>query len=372
MIGRCRFLYIMSFSTFLIVINQISYAQFSNNNSNYVVSISGDTIRNCEIKKPRRFTNKDKITIIYNDTTYTLPSKSIKSYYSNQTYYISEYINNENKHVLVNYTIGGFIKFGQALSRTGEAVFYLKRSDTEEIVCLENHKYSLLSLFKNYIPEFDVFYKTYNAKVYYDYESIAELISAYNAFKEPTIFIPVKYKYKEKNRLGIFASLGFGSLKINNISSDFINRNNFSIGLNFKQFYTRNIFFSSSLSYNNSSFIGTNEDVIFKAVSLEPNLCFGTNLNSKFFISLKGGLYLSYNVDSYFSKKTFNGLVLDLTPFNFGPKVGVDLIFLNRYSFFINYYSCKIKTSEGRKFLNSDIIKGGTDNFQFGLLFFFY
>ena len=223
-----------------------------------------------------------------------------------------------------------------------------------------------------FLPDFDAFYKTYNVKVYYDYKSIAEVISAYNAYKEPNLFLPVKYKYKEKVKFGLNATLGIGNLEVINAHNDFVNENNFSFGLNFKHIYTRSICFNFSLSYNNSSFIGTYEDVFFKTISFDPNLGIRMYINSKLDISLRGGVNLSYNIDSYLIQKTVDGLLLDLTAFNLGPQVGVHLTYIERYSIFINYFRYKINTNEGRRFLNSDDIKATIETFQFGLLYYFY
>lgn len=371
MASEFKCLSFLCITTIFIAMNQISCAQSSQTNSSYIVTISGDTIRNCEIKKNHKLTNEDQVTYIYNNTRNSLPSNSIKSFFNGSELFVSELLKHEIKYKLISYLIGGTSSFGQAFSRKGKAIFYLKRSDTQEVVCLEDHKLNLLPFVQSFLPDFDAFYKTYNAKVYYEYKSIAELISAYNAFKEPSIYVPTKYKYRENIKFGMNASIGIGNLAFTNSQSDLNSLDNFSFGLNFKQFYTRNINFNFSISYNNSSFKGTNEDVYIKSISVNPNLGFSKALNSKLDITLKGGLSLSYNIDSYLAQKTEEGVVLVITGFNLGPQVSVEFTYLKKYGFFTSYLTYTIKTKEGGRFLTIEAIKANTQILRFGFLYYF-
>ena len=368
---RYSFSFILSTIIFLMTMSQMTYAQSSQNKSEYIVTSSEDTIRNCKIRKSHRLTNEDKVTYFYNNTSHSLPSNSVKSYFDGSQLFVSELLKDKNKYVLISYIIGGSANLGQPFSKNSEQIYYLKRSDTQEVVCLEEHKYGLLPLLHSFLPDFDTFYKTYDAKVHYDYKSIAELISAYNAFKEPDIFVPVKYKFKQEAKFGINASLGIGNLELDNGNSNYINENNYSFGLNYKQLYSRNISLNFSLSFNNSSFIGTTEDLYIKALSFDPNLGFTANFFPRIDIALKGGINLNYNIDSYLNQKTEYGQQLNLSTINLGSQVGIEFTYLKRYSFFMHYLNYVIQTNESTRFSNNDYIKATVKSYQFGLIYYF-
>ena len=368
---RYCFSYILTTIIFLMAMSQMTCAQSSQNKSVYIITNSDDTIRNCSIRKPHRLTNEDKVTYFYNNTSHSLPSNSIKSYFDGSQLFFSELLKNKNKHVLISYIIGGPGSFGQSISDKNEIIYYLKRSDTQEVVCLEEHKYSLLSFLHGFLPDFDTFIKTYDAIVVYDYKSIAELISAYNAFKEPNTFVPVKYQFKQEAKFGINASLGLGNLELENGNRYYINENNYSFGLNYKQLYSRNISLNFSLSFNNTSFIGTIEDLYIKAISFEPNLVFTANIFPRIDIALKGGINLNYNIDSYLNQKTEYGQQLDLSTINLGSQVGIEFTYLKRYSFFMHYLNYVIQTNESTRFSNNDYIKATVKSYQFGLIYYF-
>lgn len=369
MISRHKILFILGISIFIMAISHISRAQSTSINSAYIATTSGDTIRNCEIKKSHRLTNENKVTYYYNDTVYSLPSKDVKSYFDGSQYFVSEKLN--NKYILINYIIGGSASFGQSFTKGGEAIFHLKRNDTQEVVRLAEHKYNLLSFLKSFLPDFDAFYSNYNAKVYYDFKSMAELISAYNAFKMPDLFFPVKYNYKKNIKIGINASLSKWNLELIDDHLDFTDRNSFSLGLDIKQYYTRNVFFNVSLSYNNAGFIGTNEDLYIETVSLDPNLGFSTTINPRLEIAIKGGFNLSYNIDSYLRKKALGDVELEIVGFNFGPQLGIVITYLNRHSVFINYSNYAFKTNEESVILDMHNIEASANILQFGLIYYF-
>jgi hypothetical protein len=370
MVSRFRFSGILSVITIMLALSRVSFAQSSDNLS-YIVKTSGDTIRNFRIHKAFKSTNENKVTYFHNDEKYSIPAGSIQSYYHNDAFYTSEFLKNENRHVLISYIVGGPVHFGQSAAPKGGDKFYLKLNDTQEVIGLSEHRNDLLKFLKGFLPDFDAFYSKYNAKILYEYKSLAELFTAYNAFREPGLYVPVRYKYREHSKFGISASYGKGSLELIDQQSDFKDKHNYSVGLVFRQFYTRNIGLNLSLSYNNALFNGTNEDLHIRDISFDPAICFGTMIRPGFDIALRGGYHLGYNINSNLSIKTGEGEVLDITGFNHGPQIGVDFIILKKYSVFINYLTCNVKTDEGPRFLLNDIVKAKSKNLQFGVVYYF-
>lgn len=370
MVNRVKFSGILSILTIVLALSRVSCAQSSDSLS-YIVKTSGDTIRNFRIKKAFKSTNENKVTYFRNDEKYSIPAESIQSYFNDDAFYTSEFLKRENRHVLISYIVGGTVHFGQSVSPKGGEKFYLKLNDTQEVIGLAEHRNDLLKFLEGYLPDFDTFYSTYKAKIFYEYKSLAELFTAYNAFREPGLFVPVRYKYREHSKFGISSAFGKGSLELIDQQSDFKDKHNFSAGLVFRQFYTRNVGLNLSLSYNNALFKGTNEDMHIMDISFDPAICLGTLIKPGFDIALRGGYHLGYNIHSNLSIKTGDGEVLDITGINHGPQIGVDFTFFRKYSVFINYLTCNVKTDEGPRFLLNDIVKAKSKILQFGVVYYF-
>ena len=353
-----------------VVINTSSYAQPSVKNTAYIVKISGDTIRECEIRESYRMTNEDKVTYIYNDAELSIPSKDLRSYYNGNDLFETELLERENKHVLISYTVGGTSYLGQSISTKGEVSFYIKIIDQGLVVNLADHKYNLLPVLKSVLPDFDAFYSTRNESIYYDYKSLAELVTAYNAFKDPSLFIPVKYKYRDYIKLGLNASSGTGNLTLVEDNSVLNGKLNYSFGLNYQQFYTRRTSLNVALLYNDFSFTGSTGDADIKSISFNPCIGYSAIKNPKFDIILKGGLNILYNTGSNLRIKGDNS-ELDISGIDLGSQLGVEFLYLNKYSVFANYLYYKMKTEEGRRFLINDVVETKSNLFQVGIIYYF-
>lgn len=353
-----------------VVLSNFSFAQPSVKNTAYIVKAPGDTIKECEILESYRMTNEEKVTYIYNNAELSIPSKDLRSYYNGTDLFESEFLENENKHVLISYTVGGTSYLGQSFSKKGEVNFYIKLIDQGQVVNLTDHKYNLLPVLKSVLPDFNTFYSTRNDRIYYDYKSLAELITAYNAFRDPSLYIPVKYKYRDYIKLGINVSSGIGNLTLVNDNSDLTGKLKYSFGLNYQQFYTRRTSLNVALHYNDLSFTGSTEDADIKTISFNPGIGYSAIKNPKFDIIVKGGLNIIYNTGSYLKIKEDDS-ELDISGTDLGSQLGVEFLFLNKYSVFANYLHYTMKTEEGRRFLINDAIETKANIFQVGIIYYF-
>lgn len=272
---------------------------FSQNNikNDVVILVNGDTISIPEIINNGRRTNQDKITYIdIQKKKHELAVSEVKVYFVENGTFFSDKIKNIEQNRFIKYEVIGYISFGISYRSNGELIFYVKKDN--EVTSLEEHKFKLMSFFSGYLIDFVKFYSQYKVKISYDLKTLAEMISAYNAFKFPDKYVFVKYKNKEPMRVGVFGSAGLMNAKI----SDFITGNLYgvssSFGLDITTIYSRYFSFHLPVSYNKQSSKSSISSIHLSTLNLEPYLSFIPIPKKKFFYEIGAGYGMMYSFNN--------------------------------------------------------------------------
>ena len=269
-----------------------------NTTQNVIILSNGDTIFSPQIVTNKMLTNQDEITYIDNQNNkQKLDACQVKEYYLRNEFFHSERIKSENICRLVTYEVGGYISFGLSYCSNGDMNFYVKKDN--DVTSLEKHRYNLKSFFSNYLEGFDTFYAKYNVKLSYDYKTLAEFISAYNAYKFPDTYVFESVKTKEKGRFGIIASGGFVNTNISGFFEDKLNGGSFSIGIVPVTRYSRSYALYMPITYNAYSAKGSNTSIHWSSINFEPYLALSTIPKGKINFEFGAGIGALYSLNSY-------------------------------------------------------------------------
>lgn len=335
-------------------------------NINSIIKVSRDTIRPQLISTKASESNETQVTYTLNKSTLILKAEDLISYFDGKASYYSENIQNSNEKRLVKYIVSGPLYFGQSNSKKGEITYYLKLKEANELINLEPKKYEINRFLKEYLADFDQFRSKYKKKIFYDYKSLAEFASAYNAFKYPETYVPLKFKNSESVKLGIYASLNLSQIEFESMSKP--NSLSYSVGPRLSIKYTRTISFDILSTLNRSSFEYTNEKVNINTIGLEPSIGISCYVSGKIAIKLNVGPTLHYNTKSkvHLVKENTDVLIKSL---NTGLSSGIGLVYKSNYSFLINYINYPFKTENfsGAKSERT----GKFNSLRFGLLYNF-
>ncbi len=282
-------------------------------------------------------------------------------------------IKDDNICRLVTYEVGGYISFGLSYTSNGEMNFYVKKD--EEVTSLEKYKYELKSFFSGYLPDFDQFYATYKVKLSYDFKTLAEMISAYNAYKFPEMYVFEHVKNKEKGRFGIIVSGGLMSTNLSGYYEDKLTGGSFSFGMDIESRYSRFIAIHIPLTYNISSGKGSNISSHWSTLNVEPYLTFTPILKKKISFELGAGVGMLYSLNSYLdcsalaesdqNKVSFNKM-------NFGPNLSFIVTLNRKLKTQLMFAQYQAKTSNLKmSSLEDTSVKARTNNFRLMISYYF-
>jgi hypothetical protein len=265
---------------------------------NVIIFANGDTLSSPQILSNKILTNQSEIVFIdKNNTKQKLTACQIREYYLDNEYFHSVMIKSENICRLVTYEVGGYVSFGLSYASNGDMNFYVKKND--EVEALEKHKYNLKSFFSGYLENFDAFYSNYKVKLSYDFKTLAEMISAYNAYKYPEKYVFEEVKNKEKGHIGIIASVGMANTNLSGYLQDNLNGVSFSVGLDYESRYSRYFAIHLPVTYNGVSGKASNISIHLSSFNFEPYLTFRPIPSKTINFEFGAGIGIMYSMNSY-------------------------------------------------------------------------
>jgi hypothetical protein len=229
-------------------------------------------------------------------------------------------IKDDNICRLVTYEVGGYISFGLSYTSNGEMNFYVKKDD--EVTSLENYRYGLKLFFSAYLVDFDQFFAAYKVRLSYDFKTLAEMISAYNAYKYPEKYVFEHVKNKEKGRIGVIASAGMTTTNLSGYYTDDLKGGSFSFGLDRESRYSRCFALHMPLTYNVSKVKSSNTSIHWASINFEPYLTYMPISSVNFSFEFGAGIGLLYSLNSYLDGSSIPGSdqnKVTLSKASFGP-----------------------------------------------------
>jgi len=324
-------------STYVIGQNEVDQRNF-----NLIIKASSDTIKSPVIKTKTSESNEDQVSFIQDKSVIVVKSADLISYFDGNSKYYSESIKEKGGKKLIKYIVTGPIYLGQSYSKSGKSTFYLKLKDDSGLVNLELKKIDIDGFLREYINDFEQFKNKYNKKIYYDYKSLAEFASAYNAYKVPETYVPLKFSNPEAIEIGFYVSINSSQIKFENTPIK-VNAPTTSTGFIFTDQFSRVVSLDLLSALNFSAFKYNNEEVKINTFEITPSLGFSYFLNEKLCIKLNVGPSFLYNFNSKVTLTNERRSVL-IRGINFGYSAGMSVILMSKYAFFINYQNYGFKT----------------------------
>jgi len=334
-----------------------------------IISANGDTLNSKVIISSNIKTNEDQLTYILNDKEIVVTSVELVSFFDGTSTFFSRNIVDRTEKKLIKNVVTGPIYIGQSFKKNGTSVYYIKKENDDKYISLEKYEFNVEPFLQSYLSDFGDFKYKYRKKVYYDYKSLGEFASAYNAFKVPETYVPQKFDNSEKIKLGVFGSVNLSGISFNDNSIKFDNALSYSFGVSVVNQYSRMFSLDVLASYNYSKNKAKNQniDAIIKTIGVEPSL--GTSFFLKDYLCLKVdlGLVIYYNMNSGINLYDYGSSVL-VKGFNFGYSGGVETIYKYKYFAFLKYINYNIKTSNfDPGAIESSSKKGNYSNFRIGI-----
>lgn len=339
-----------------------------------IILANGDTLFSPQIIKNKALTNQDQI--LYFDgqkRRQKLNASQVHAYFFNNESFHSELIKSDDLYRLINYEVGGYIGFGLSYTSKGDMNFYVKKNG--EVIALEKYKYDLKSFFINYMLDFDQFYAKYKVKISYDFKTLAEMISAYNAFKYPDQYVFEPIMNKDKVNVGVIASGGMMNTNLSGYLNARLNGGSFSFGMDLETKYSRYFAIHIPMTYNMASSKATNISIHLSTLNFEPFLTLRTIPKKKINFEIGAGLGMMYSLNSYldcssliesdqekvkFNKLSF-GTNLSVIA-NLDRKLRVQLMFVQYQT-----HSASIKKS----YLGDTSVKARINNLRLMIFYYF-
>jgi len=353
----------------------INYAVAQKNTSrDVIIFANGDTLFSPQISGNKILTNQDGIA--YTDKQnikHKLTACEIREYYFNNEYFHSVLIKSDNICRLITYEVGGFISFGLSYTANGDMNYYVKKDD--EVTSLEKDKYELKSFFSGYLPDFDQFYATYKVKISYDFKTLAEMISAYNAYKFPEKYVFEPSKNKEKGRIGIIASAGLMSTNLTGYFEDNLKGGSFSIGFDRESRYSRCFAVHMPLTYNLASVKSSNTSIHWSTINFEPYITLRTIPNKKINFEIGAGVGMLYSLNSYLDVSKLpesDQDKVDFTKLSFGPNLSFIANLdrkLKAQLMFVQYQAKSLSIKQGSP--EDTTVKARSNNFRLMISYYF-
>ncbi len=316
---------VLLFLSIIMALSMKNAAAQNNTAKNIIVLVSGDTLTSVQIVKNKAFTNEDKIEYIdSHNHKQKLEASQITAYYYEKGIFYSEKIKNEGFNKLISYSVVGYIGLGFSYTSDGGMNFYTTKN--EEVTALEKYKYDLEPFFRNYLDDFDNFYSKYKVKVSYDFKTLAEMVSAYNAYKYPEKYTNEKYSIKDAVNFSVFASGGFVNSAVSGYFKDNLTGSSYSFGFDLEAKNSRVMSIHIPVSYNKVSAKGSDVSIHFTTINLEPYMAFRGIPNNKVSFEFGVGLGLMYSLKSYIDCSSIAGSDqgnVDFKNLSVGPNISL-------------------------------------------------
>jgi len=334
-----------------------------------IIYAKGDTLKSKVIISSNKKTNEDQLTYILNDKEIVVTSAELVSFFNGTSTFYSKNIVDQTEKKLIKNVVSGPLYLGQSFKKNGTSVYYIKKENDDKYISLDKYEFNVESFLQNYLSDFADFKSNYRKKIYYDYKSLGEFASAYNAFKIPETYVPQKFENTEKIKFGVFGSVNLSGISFKDNSIKFDYALSYSFGLSVVNQYSRmfSLDVLASYNYSKNKAKDQNIDAIIKTVGIEPSL--GTSFFIKDYLCLKVdlGLVIYYNMNSGIDLYD-NGSSVLVKGFNFGYSGGLEANYKSKYYTFIKYINYNVKTNNfDPGGIESSSKKGKYSNFRFGI-----
>jgi len=334
-----------------------------------IISAKGDTLRSKVIISSNKKTNEDQLTYLLNDKEIVVTSAELVSFFDGTTTFYSRSIVDQAEKKLIKNVVSGPIYIGQSFKKNGTSAYYIKKENDDKFISLEKYEFNDESFLQSYLNDFADFKSKYHKKIYYDYKSLGEFASAYNAFKAPETYVPQKFDNTEKVKLGVFGSVNLSGISFKDNSIKFDKALSYSLGVSVVNQYSRMFSLDVLASYNYSKNKAKDQNIeaVIKTIGVEPSL--GTSFFIRDYLCLKVdlGLVIYYNLNSGINLYDYGSSVL-IKGFNFGYSAGVETIYKSKYYAFLKYIKYNVKTNNfDPGGIESSSKKGKFSNFRLGV-----
>jgi len=315
-------------------------------NYNQIIEISGNSIKSPIILGERRKTNEDRLTYILRGNEITIRASELVSFFDGTSMFYSRNVVDQNDKKLIKNIVSGPLYIGQSFKKNGVSVFYIKKENEDRYIQLDNYKYSIESFLQGYLNDFIEFKCKYQKKIFYDYVSLGEFASAYNAYRVPETYVPVEFENPEKLKFGVFGSVNISSLSFTDNLIKFKDAPSYSFGISITDQYTRTFSLDILASYTHSVIEAKVQPIeaVIKTVGIEPSLGASFYINNLICIKVNLGSVVNYEINSGLNLKDEGRSVL-IKGFNIGYSSGVDVIYKSKYHAFAKYVNSKINTN---------------------------
>lgn len=364
------FLFCLIFKAFLA---HVAVAQ-TDNSGNAIIFAGGDTLFSPQIIKSKLQTNQDQVVFL-NDQKQKqkLNAEQVKAYYFNNESFYSEKIKDDNLYRLVSYEVGGYVSFGISYTQNGDMNFYTKKN--EEVIALEKYKYDLNAFFHTYLEDFDTFYTQNKVKISYDFKTLAELISAYNAYKVPDKYVFVRYRNKELISVGLIGSAGVVFTNLSGYLKENMFGSSFSLGMELESKYSKNFAIHIPLFFNRIYAKTSNTSQVMYAIHFEPYLAFETMPQKNSSVEFGFGLGLLYALKSQLDFSTpsgFNEETVELNKLNVGPNLSITTTLSDKMKmqFLFAHYFAR-SSAVNQISLDDSSVKAAINNLRLVFVYYF-
>lgn len=313
-----------------------------------IVFSNGDTLFSVSILKSKTYTNEDGITYLNTKKVkQKATSLQITSYGMDNDYFLSENVNNLETKKLISYQVYGYIKLGISYTSKGESNYYIKKEN--DVICLAEFRKNLQDFLSSYLSDFDLFYKNYSKNIAYDFKSLADVFSAYNAFKFPDKYVRETYQNKEKFQFGLLGSAGISVVKLSGFYTDVMPGPSFSAGIEFGSNYSPKFSIHSPLTFNYLIAKSEKSSTNLKTLGIDPYISYSLRKQNSNGIEIGAGLGVTYALGGILEQNVSNlsGSVsqVQFKKITFGPNIVASYILNSRLKLSMMYKWNALSTS---------------------------
>ena len=361
-----------SFVFFSVYFTIVSLSFSQNRNPDYIILNSGDTINNIKIVEKHKQTNKKQLTYRNNNSEQkSLLANTVVKYYDGKSVYLAEFQEEISSTVFINYFADGYYKAGMSYTKKGELEFFVNNS--KELISLKEHKDELAIILSSSFENFNQFYEIYSKEITYDYKSLGDFISAYNAFLYPKLYRKEEYKNKQSFNLGF-------SLFPYNYNASFFNSD---IDLSGFQVFRANINLENKLSpYFSTIFSPTvslnkyrSDWMTFDYFSykLEGHVQYLLRSSKKINILLSPGISFGYNykLNTNYDPESSSMKVIYISPFSSDYLFDLVFDFKNHIKLVSGFQFSNVNTIEQGILSEAIYTKGRMQGIRIGLIYNF-
>ncbi|HYX07692.1 MAG TPA: hypothetical protein VE912_13270, partial [Bacteroidales bacterium] len=324
-----------------------------------------DTIHHITIVQKSELTNEDQVTFIGDETPITLDASSVTAYFDGKQKYISTRISSDRSFKLMNYQVIGYLQFAQSSTSGGDPVYYYIFDG--RCVNLSVYMNNIEKFVADFIPDYEEFKDIYHKKMFYDFKSLAEFASAYNAYRYPDKYVFEKYQNKEAFSTGSIISLNFGTLNLEDFKSIYIS--GLDMGLNIEYKYSPN----SSLMIQPyfSHFAGSNTTTKVKLNAMKLKIIIAFTFYTHRYLKLQAGpgIGFYYNLNSIMNRSDtlpYNKKKIEFRTPGINYNFNILAVLNERHKIYVLAGSTGIKTKETTIYPMPNSEKKGR-NLEFGI-----